>query len=961
MSNTNSKILEFFAKIPKLEADGSNWVIFKDWFMFAAAAASLINHIDGTGTVPSPPVTCTMDSGALTQIQQGALDEYAAKLLRWRSGEAIVRQAIASMISDSLFLEVRKRESAKEMWDAVRDQREKKSRMVTVDLRRKLQAEKCPESGDIRAHLYKLQAMREDLASMGGSINDEDFTSIILGSIPLSYDTYIAAITATSSLLNQTLSPTNLIDAIRDEADRRTIKNPKSKKDEHDSAFVANQCSDRGKKGGEGSKKAIKGKCYNCKRVGHYAKDCWAPGGGSEGKGPKQKEKRDKGKGKEVAAKAEDKKDVDDAEGVWMVAVDNKDDDFECDGPVMWTQDEISAESDMLNSSSNERLQFIIPSSDEDEIFLGDLEDKLTVDDNDEPTTYTFAAITRANTSSILETELYDSGASRHMSPYKHKFINFIPIQRKVLTAADGGHFEAVGKGDMHITMPNGKSSTRILLKDVLYAPKMGVTLISIGKIDTAGCAALFHKNQLRIFSSMKEKKLLAQIEMKDGLYRVEHEKDVDLVAAAVIPEVVTIEKFHRMMGHIAPEATKTLIEKGLVEGFKLDESSNMLYTCDSCKYGKTHRKPIKKEREAPRAAKIGDEIHSDVWGPSPVQTIGSREYYSTYTDDNSRYSTLYLPRLKSETFSAYKRYEAYLLRQKGVHIKKLHTDRGGEYLSKEFSDHLAENGTIRNLTVHDTPEHNGVAERLNRTLLERVRLMLHVSGIPKFLWGEAIKHAVYLKNRTATKVLDGKTPYEVFHGTKPNLKGLPEFGARVWVHDPNGSKLDGRSTGGRWVGFDEDSSGHRIYSPDTRTVSIQRSVKFDTGEVNVYLPQIGSIEGEREKSSIEQLSKSPDQGTKSIDIVDPLGDNFERLPDMEGRPKRVRQESAAIRRLRTGEGVMSNLPKERGQIPKGIQQIGIPSIEEDVEEADVVEIAKDAPCIFDAMIGTAEAVAIIS
>src|ERR1700678_3281981 len=102
-----------------------------------------------------------------------------------------------------------------------------------------------------------------------------------------------------------------------------------------------------------------------------------------------------------------------------------------------------------------------------------------------------------------------------------------------------------------------------------------------------------------------------------------------------------------------------------------------MLSTCNSCKYGKAHRKPIKKGREAPRAGKIGDEVHSDVWGPSPVQTIGSREYYSTYTDDNSRYSTLYLQRLKSETFSAYKRYEAYLLRQKGVHIKKLHTDRG--------------------------------------------------------------------------------------------------------------------------------------------------------------------------------------------------------------------------------------------------------------------------------------------
>ena len=88
-----------------------------------------------------------------------------------------------------------------------------------------------------------------------------------------------------------------------------------------------------------------------------------------------------------------------------------------------------------------------------------------------------------------------------------------------------------------------------------------------------------------------------------------------------------------------------------------------------------------------------------------------------------------------------------YLLRQKGIHIKKLRTDHGGEYLSKEFSTHLAEAGTIRNLTVHDTLEHNGVAERLNCTLLERVRAMLFFSGLLKSLWGEAISHAVYLKN----------------------------------------------------------------------------------------------------------------------------------------------------------------------------------------------------------------------
>ena len=101
---------------------------------------------------------------------------------------------------------------------------------------------------------------------------------------------------------------------------------------------------------------------------------------------------------------------------------------------------------------------------------------------------------------------------------------------------------------------------------------------------------------------------------------------------------------------------------------------ADMLF-CDSCEYGKAHCKAIKKEHEAPWAQKIGDEIHSDVWGPSPVQTLGRREYYTTYTDDNSHFSNLYLMQTKAENFEAYKEYEAELLRQKGVRIGKLHSD----------------------------------------------------------------------------------------------------------------------------------------------------------------------------------------------------------------------------------------------------------------------------------------------
>ena len=95
---------------------------------------------------------------------------------------------------------------------------------------------------------------------------------------------------------------------------------------------------------------------------------------------------------------------------------------------------------------------------------------------------------------------------------------------------------------------------------------------------------------------------------------------------------------------------------------------------------------------------------------------------------------------------------------------------------------HLKWNGTKQKLTIHDTPEHNGVAEHLNRTILEKIRAMLHASGQPKFLWGKAVHHVVWLKNRTPTKALGGLTPFEVAYGRKPDLRGLREWGSCVWV-----------------------------------------------------------------------------------------------------------------------------------------------------------------------------------
>jgi len=92
---------------------------------------------------------------------------------------------------------------------------------------------------------------------------------------------------------------------------------------------------------------------------------------------------------------------------------------------------------------------------------------------------------------------------------------------------------------------------------------------------------------------------------------------------------------------------------------------------------------------------------------------------------------------------------------------------------------------------MHDTPQHNGVAESLNRRIMERVQAFLAQSGLPNFLWAEAAQFIVWLKNRTPTKVLGNVMPYEKVTGLKPNLMGIPEWGQCMWVRRGKGNKLD--------------------------------------------------------------------------------------------------------------------------------------------------------------------------
>ena len=113
--------------------------------------------------------------------------------------------------------------------------------------------------------------------------------------------------------------------------------------------------------------------------------------------------------------------------------------------------------------------------------------------------------------------------------------------------------------------------------------------------------------------------------------------------------------------------------------------------------------------------------------------------------------------------------------------------------------------------------------------MLERIRAITHTSSLPKSLWGEALRHATWLKNRTAMRVLDGKTPFKALYGRLPNLSALHMWGFLVLVHSTDGSKLHAQACEACWIGLDVDTKAHRVYWPGLGNVTAEQNVYFGT------------------------------------------------------------------------------------------------------------------------------------
>lgn len=277
----------------------------------------------------------------------------------------------------------------------------------------------------------------------------------------------------------------------------------------------------------------------------------------------------------------------------------------------------------------------------------------------------------------------------------------------------------------------------------------------------------------------------------KNKLYKV----IIDIVDARCLQLSTVSEsaRWHARLGHIGRDSMNTMIKKELVIGIpKINVEKE---TCSYCLLRKQARETLPQETSY-HAEHPLELVHGDLCGPITPPTPSRKRCIFVLIDDHSRYMWSILLKNKAEAFEKFKTFKAVVEKETGATIKTFRTDRGGEFVSTDFQKFCEASGITRHLTAPYSPQKNGVVERRNRTLLGMTRSILKHMDVPNYLWGEVVRHATYLINRVATRVLSLKTPYEVLKNKRPNIEHVRIFDCIAYakVEPANLKKLDDRS-----------------------------------------------------------------------------------------------------------------------------------------------------------------------
>jgi transposase InsO family protein len=460
-----------------------------------------------------------------------------------------------------------------------------------------------------------------------------------------------------------------------------------------------------------------------------------------------------------------------------------------------------------------------------------------------------------ADTTVEARTWYLDSGASSHMTGQQQWLHNYRDIPPMKIFFGNNAHVTAVGIGDVFATCDIDSKPSHVTFTDVLFVPQLVKNFISALRVvekgfemnlNAAGCT-ITKNDDPKLVAKHHGGMLVLRL---DVLPNEEYYGQLGGLTAQN-----ELELLHRRLGHISMDRLKLMVSHAAdMRNAKLHGD---LATCIACVKGKMHREGIGKG-PIERASRPMELIHTDVCGPFSVESFGRKLYFVSYIDDFSRYAEVYFMRHKNEAFNAFKQFLTASPHQQSV--RTLRSDNGGEYVNKDFSHFLQEKGITHLPVPPYTPQYNGVAERLNRTLLDIARALLAEAELPKRFWAEAIFHAAYLNNRAPTKANNNRSPFELWTGQRPNLSHLRIFGCKALMRKPEKKlhKLDERAVEVLYLGVGPSESQYRLWIPGARRMAVSRDV--------IFLETVDP-DAERVTRALEYLLPPPEQSTPTVTL----------------------------------------------------------------------------------------------
>jgi transposase InsO family protein len=538
---------------------------------------------------------------------------------------------------------------------------------------------------------------------------------------------------------------------------------------------------------------------------------------------------------------------------------------------------------------------------------------------------------------SAKKTWYVDTCASTHITYDKEQLINTTNNTTATITAANNVEMSATAVGNAKIPVVTDNGPDQVVAKNVLYVPESSVNLLSVSKMLQKGYEVLFSPKGSRIVDT--DGSSVATMTEQNGIFKLNSPNE-KVYYTVKKPDA---KVWHKRLGHLN-NRSMLLLSKGLATGMNIQTCSED--PCVTCTKGKQQRSSFKESGK--RAEGTLDIIHSDLCGPMETTSIGGARYFLTLIDDHTRKMFVYFLESKSQVAETFEEFQRLVENQTGKKIKVLRTDNGREYVNQGLKNILRKSGIRHQLTVPYCPEQNGLAERANRTIVERARSMLLDANLDKSFWAESTATAVYLINRSPTKRIPEMTPEEAWTGVKPNLEHLRVFGCKAMCHVPKErrQKWDPKSREMLFVGYCDETKGYRIMDPETKKITKARDVVFLEGmqdgeepkhqhdrEKQVNRPAIeefyeapvaieNDVQEEQQEHVEEEQEESTAESSNEEEFDDTLEDGLD-SPDSEYEPAIEESEGAGTSSdsEAAAQVIGDPIPRRSSRAPKPIER----------------------------------------